>query len=68
MATDSAAQVRIQLRTKDSDIELPETGPILVSTGEYACFENTSCSWAADVPLRRREFAVSLEMASNGLR
>ncbi|KAK4616820.1 Ribosome biogenesis protein ytm1 [Fulvia fulva] len=32
MAADNTAQVRIQLRTKDSDIELPETGEILVST------------------------------------
>lgn len=35
MAADNTAQVRIQLRTKDSDIELPETGEILVSTGTY---------------------------------
>ena len=28
------AQVRIQLKTKSEDIQLPETGPILVSTGK----------------------------------
>ncbi|EME39416.1 hypothetical protein DOTSEDRAFT_56810 [Dothistroma septosporum NZE10] len=32
MATDGTAQVRIRLKTKDSEIELPETGPILVTT------------------------------------
>ena len=29
-----AAQVRIHLKTKSEDIQLPETGPILVSTGK----------------------------------
>lgn len=29
-----AAQVRIHLNTKSEDIQLPETGPILVSTGK----------------------------------
>ena len=29
-----AAQVRIHLKAKSEDIQLPETGPILVSTGK----------------------------------
>jgi hypothetical protein len=36
MAVDRAAQVRIHLSTKSEDIALPETGPILVSTGKPA--------------------------------
>ncbi len=28
------AQVRIHLRTKSDDLQLPDTGPILVSTGK----------------------------------
>jgi ribosome biogenesis protein YTM1 len=31
-----ASQVRVQLKSRSSDIQLPqETGPILVSTGEF---------------------------------
>lgn len=33
-AQERTAQVRIHLRTKSEDIQLQETGPILVSTGK----------------------------------
>lgn len=33
-ARERTAQVRIHLKTKNEDIQLPETGPILVSTGK----------------------------------
>jgi hypothetical protein len=32
-----ASQVRIHLTTRTEDIQLPDTGPILVSTGKLKC-------------------------------
>ncbi len=61
-ATNSTAQVRIHLSTRSEDIQLPETGPILVSTGmsgQVCSYKTTSIRTVADLFAEFRRYQLS---------